>query len=290
MEGLTMKFRHGSSLNLYMFALVAVTLSGCAGVNFYSDSALKEPTGIPIYGSKPYVLVARSKAKDKPVDISIQYITDRSQVIYAKPTSGFGSSDLKITLDHGQLTQFGQITDTKIPELLNAVGGLLTSRATGIKTLAEADELKIKASGGTTQAAKIPDKETQEKIKSLLKDMSDQKANLDNLIKSEGDVVKIVNQLLQNFVDAFDVPEKIGLLSTYGDQLIAAAKEFDSLPEPPAAASPRTTALQVVTTLKPKLQEIVTKITPDPVSNVADFELYEIVQDSNGGVSLRLVK
>lgn len=88
----------------WILAVSAAALSGCAGVDFYSDPGLKKPTGIPIYGAKPYVLVARTKAKDKPVEVSIQYLTDRSQVIYAKPRSGFGSADLKLSLSNGQLT------------------------------------------------------------------------------------------------------------------------------------------------------------------------------------------
>ncbi len=269
---------------------VVILLSGCAGVNFYSDPELTKKTGIPIYGAKPYVLVARTKAKDKPVEISIQYVTDRSQVIYADPRSGFGSSDLKLALDHGQLTQFGQVTDTKIPELLEAVSGLLTSRATAAKTLAEADVIK-RGAVSTTQAVKIPDADALKSIKSLLQDMSGPQASSDigKLDKSEKDVVNKVRDVLVNIVEAVDKPEKAGLLPGLGEQLIALAKQFAELPEPPVAPSARTTALQRIADWKPKLAGIVGKITQEEPSNETDFELYEILSAPTG-MSLRRVQ
>jgi predicted component of type VI protein secretion system len=63
----------------------AAVVSGCAGVSFYSDPELKKLTGIPVYAPKPYLLVARTGAKDKPVDVSIVYLNDTSKVVYAKP-------------------------------------------------------------------------------------------------------------------------------------------------------------------------------------------------------------
>lgn len=44
---------------------VAVSLTACAGWNFYSDRALTTRAGIPIFAPKPYLLVARTGAADK---------------------------------------------------------------------------------------------------------------------------------------------------------------------------------------------------------------------------------
>ena len=108
---------------------VGVGLSGCAGVSFYSDPTLQNETGIPIYGSKPYLLVARTGAAEKPVEVSIVYLSDPQKIIYAKPRSGFGSANLKLSLANGQLTEFGQETDTKIPDLIDSLSGFITARA-----------------------------------------------------------------------------------------------------------------------------------------------------------------
>lgn len=269
--------------------LVVALLTGCAGVSFYSDPTLKDKTGIPIYGAKPYVLVARTKAKDKPVEVSIQYLTDYSRVIYAKPRSGFGSSDLKLSLSNGQLTQFGQATDTKIPELIAAVSGLLTSRGNAEKALAEADSIRSKI--GTTQSAKIPDAETLKAIKSLLADMTEPAAKTDiaKLDKTEQAILANVVHALSNIASAVDDPSKVNLVPGYGDGLIAAAKQFSDLPADPAASSARATALQRIRDWKPRLADIVAKLTPEEAAPAGDFELYEIQQSANG-VILRRVR
>ncbi|WP_146187973.1 hypothetical protein [Acidovorax sp. CF316] len=252
-------------------------------MNFYSDSKLENKTGIPIYGSKPYVLVKRTKAKDKPLEISIEYITDRSQVIYADPRGGFGSADLKLSLSNGQLTQFGQITDTKIPELISAVSGLLTARGNSEKALAEADSIKGKIGVATTQSAKVPDASTLREIKVLLFDMTRSEAvtDLRKLDPSELSVVQRVEAALGKLSGANPAQVTQG-----GDDLIEAGKDFAALPEDRTGTSARTIALQRVTHWKPRLAGIVASIMPDAPAPADDFELYEITH--TGG--LRRVK
>lgn len=108
---------------------VAFSLTACAGWNFYSDRGLTTRSGIPIFAPKPYLLVARTGAADKPVEVSVVYLNDPQNVIYADPRSGIGSAALSLTLSDGRLTTFGQTTDTKIPETITSLAGLLTARA-----------------------------------------------------------------------------------------------------------------------------------------------------------------
>ncbi|HEY0856447.1 MAG TPA: hypothetical protein VGE16_05290 [Albitalea sp.] len=103
-------------------------LSACAGVNFYADPGLQTRTGIPIHAAKPYLLVARTGAAEKPVEVSVVYLSDPQKVIYADPRSGFGSSNLKLSLSNGQLTEFGQEADNKGLELVQSLAGLITAR------------------------------------------------------------------------------------------------------------------------------------------------------------------
>ena len=150
--------------------LMVTALGGCAGVNFYADPALKNPTGIPIYGSKPYLLVVRTKSEEKPIDVSILYLPDPSKVIYADPRSGFGTAKLTLNLTQGQMTSFGQDIDMKVPELLGAFTGVLTGRATAAKTLAEADQIKA-AIPKTAQSSELLDATVLDKIKNLYSDL-----------------------------------------------------------------------------------------------------------------------
>ena len=111
----------------------AIALSGCAGLQFYSDQNLQtQETGVKFYYPKPYLLVSRTGAKDNPVQVSVIYLPDQSKPIYAKLKSGYGSADLSLAFQNGILTNIGQKTDTKIPETIAALAGMATA-AGGLK-------------------------------------------------------------------------------------------------------------------------------------------------------------
>lgn len=124
-----------TSLHLLVFA-TSIACFGCAGVNFYSDADLKTKTGIPIFATKPYLLVVETGSNEKPIEVTVVHLRDAERVIYADPRSGFGSSNLTLTLTNGQLVSFGQETDTKIPELINSLSGFITARADAAKSAA----------------------------------------------------------------------------------------------------------------------------------------------------------
>jgi hypothetical protein len=131
MEGTTMRYRNA----IVTLTLLAVLFTACARVAFYSDAKLKHgETGVKFYTPKPYLLVARTGAKDKPVEISIIYLPDLSHPIYAKSKTGLGTTDLSLTIANGVLSTVGVKTDSKVPELLTAIGSLTTSVATAAKT------------------------------------------------------------------------------------------------------------------------------------------------------------
>jgi len=176
-----------------VFSITAV-LGGCAGITFYSDPELKNQTGIPVYPSKPYLLVSRTGAKEKPIDTSIVYLPDRTKVIYAKPRSGFGSANLTMALAGGQMTSFGQQTDTKIPELITSLAGMITARAGAEKTLAEARAIEDGFREEAAPSAKVSSK----LVLSLSKDIL-QKATpsgLPGLLDSELRKLKSIAQAL----------------------------------------------------------------------------------------------
>jgi hypothetical protein len=109
-------------------ALAAVMAAGCAGFEFYTDAALKgEQTGIKFYTPKPYLLVGRVGGDSKPVEVSVVYLPDLSQPYYAKARSGWGSSNLTMTLADGRITQFGQQVDNNGAATLTALQSLITA-------------------------------------------------------------------------------------------------------------------------------------------------------------------
>ena len=123
----------GTSAARLVMAAALLLISGCAGVEFYSDEGLTHRTGIKYYTAKPYLLVANTGAKDKPVEVSIVYIPDLSHPTYAKPVSGLGTSDLSLSFNNGMLASVGEKTDSKIPELITALGSFVSNAASAAK-------------------------------------------------------------------------------------------------------------------------------------------------------------
>lgn len=127
-------------LKRFIACALVLLACGCARFQFYGAENLSgQETGIKFYTAKPYLLVARTGNKEKPVEVSVTYLPDLSKPLYASPKSGLGSSNLTLSLSNGMLTQMGQQADTKIPELLTSVGGLSEALASAKKTRREAD-------------------------------------------------------------------------------------------------------------------------------------------------------
>lgn len=254
----------------------ATAISGCAGVSFYSDPGLKNKTGIPVYAPKPYLLVARTGAKDKPVEVSVIYLNDTSKVIYAKPQSGLGSAKLTLALTNGQMTSFGQDTDTKVPELITALSGMVTARAGAEKVEAEArkilSDIEQSADFATTGAKvkvvadDIEDAIKTGKLKGLsateLGDVKDAKAALDSAVATLTDPTK--------------APAGPAALEVVKAQAEALGKIGDN-----ATGDARASAAGLVKTWAAELEALFDKAQPEKPPQ-ATFELYEITQGASG--------
>jgi hypothetical protein len=104
-------------------------LTSCATVQFYKDEALTQKTGLRVHTAKPYILVAKTNAKDRPVEISVVFLPDLAHPVYVKQIPGFGSSELKVTMANGVLTSFGTSFDPAVAETLEALSSLVGSGA-----------------------------------------------------------------------------------------------------------------------------------------------------------------
>ncbi len=265
--------------------LGASVFSGCAGVSFYSDKAVKNATGIPIYAPKPFVLVVRTGNKDKPIETSIVYLSDPNNVVYAVPRSGFGSSDLSIALANGQLTAFGQKTDTKVPEIMGAVAGMLTARAGAAKTEAEAQQI----TRGLGEQAGESWVEIGTKLKKLAVEKSGKmKSELAGLTQSELLVVgaalqtaQIVGEKLSNPANIASAPAEVANLG----------KTLEPMETLATNATPKHDAsVKMAASWAKELRALLPSPQSTPVAPAApvlpDFELYEI-QFNDGQVVLR---
>jgi hypothetical protein len=119
-----------AAFTLAIVTACATTLSACAGVRVYSDPALTHETGVKVFAPKPYLLVARTGAKNAAVQVSIVYLPDINEPSYIRQQRGWGSTDFSVGIQNGMLVQLGSKADSHLPETLGAVGDLLTAAGT----------------------------------------------------------------------------------------------------------------------------------------------------------------
>lgn len=274
-------------LKFAVATIALAALTGCAGVDFYSDAQLTRKTGIPIYGPKPYLLVARTGAEDKPVEISVIYLNDVNNVIYANPRSGFGSNELSMAFTDGRLASFGLKTDPKIAEMMTSFAGLLTARAGAAKTRAEADEIRSKF-GSTGQSA-VSKKAAGDEALGIAADMQT-KLTSGSLQGLTGPELKSLGEQAQKLKLAATALADVTQAATNDTQLEnlnAVAQELGKFGAATASTS-RDLSLQIIGKWASSLKKIGGDAVP-PKAPEATFELYEIIQ-SQGSSSLRRVQ
>ncbi|HNC84738.1 MAG TPA: hypothetical protein PK999_16920 [Nitrospira sp.] len=251
----------------------AAVVSGCAGVSFYADPELTKSTGIPIYAPKPYVLLSRTGAKDKPVDVSIVYLNDTSKVVYAKPHSGFGSAKLSLALSNGQMTSFGQETDPKIPELIASLSGMITAQAGAGKTGAEAKKILSEIEQGADYVA------TGAKVKAVADDIaaSLKARKLDGLTGDERKDVSDAKDALLTAAATLSNPTHVEPRDAALKVVKAQTEVLSKISDIPGGLD-RAEATGRLKGWAAKLASLFDNAQPEKPKEAA-FELYEIVRD-----------
>lgn len=266
-----------SILKVVSLIVALSILSNCARISIHDNKEMTgDSTGIKFYTPKPYVLVTRTGAKDKPIDIQIVYFPDLKNPLYARAQSGFGSSNLTMSFANGMMTTFGQQTDTQLPELITAVSGIPGLLATAEKTRREADALK-------PQSSDLP---------GTGKDISGLANDLDNLLQSvdgkkaltttqQGSLARIKSTLETLAADFQKPGAALGLSS-----LIASAetslKNLRGVKPGSTTLNPQEQGvwnkLSVVTS---SLEKIIGDLKPKP-KTAPTLTLYELVIDGTG--------
>jgi uncharacterized membrane-anchored protein YhcB (DUF1043 family) len=260
---------------------VALCASGCARFAFYSNADLTgRETGIKFYTPKPYLLVARTGAQDKPTEVSVIYIPDLARPIYAQLRTGIGSANLTMTLSNGMLTTIGQDTDTKIPELITALGGFATSVATARKTSREASLLKQAAQDYSSVSRDLAT------IASDLRLRIDQAAKSKQLSQLELQAADGIANTLEGASQLLADPTKAELNVPAVIVNLKSALDIWSKQLPPPAADAKgadVTLRRQIATLQVQTQGTLAKLLPKEPEE-AVFSLYEI--DNSTGVTI----
>ena len=106
-----------------------ILMSGCATVKFYSDPQLKNETGLRYYTLKPYLLVEFMAEKDNTVKTTVVYLPDIATPQYMLLKPGIGSNNLKMTFSNSALESYGIVTESQLPEALEAFAAMLSKSA-----------------------------------------------------------------------------------------------------------------------------------------------------------------
>lgn len=266
-------------------AACAMLATGCAELQIYKDEGLQTRAGIPFYVQKPYLLVSRTGAKEKPIDISVVYINDLSRPRYAKIQPGLlGSSETTLAFQNSALTAVGQKSDAQLDELLTAYGGLATSLATAGKTERETDLLGNQSADYGALGAQLRAIETS--LKTAI--AGARSANvlttleLQTLQTALGVITTsaaILEDPTQASAQAPAVLISLKNVSKNWEATLKAASTATSGPEP--------LLRRQISTLKEQLDAVIKKLSPEEAEKPS-FSLYEI-DNSTGSTVLKEV-
>ena len=117
-------------LKLFVLPVACIVLlAGCATAKVYSDAELKNETGLRFYTLKPYLLVEPMAEKDNTIKTSVVYLPDLSDPQFMVIKAGIGSSELKMSFNNSALESYGVVTDSQLPESMEAFAAILSKSA-----------------------------------------------------------------------------------------------------------------------------------------------------------------
>jgi len=131
------------SISLLLLFLGFLVFTGCASVKFYSDADLKNETGLRYYTLKPYLLVEFKATEDNTIRTTVIYLPDLANPQYVKTTPGLGSNELKIDFENSAIASCGLISESQIPETMEAFAAMLSKSAYAAQTFTGEGKLQV---------------------------------------------------------------------------------------------------------------------------------------------------
>jgi hypothetical protein len=119
-------------MKIVLLATALITVTGCARVQIKHVSATDTSGGIHFCEPRPYLLVSKTLKKDdkgnstEEFTSSILWFPDYSRRYVVKIKGGWGTVDGSVKLIDGwKLDSLGAKTDSKIPETIASITGLV---------------------------------------------------------------------------------------------------------------------------------------------------------------------
>jgi hypothetical protein len=142
-------------LALFVSATVYV-LTGCAPVQFYSNKALTEKTGLKYYSVKPFLHVERDAETNMIVKATVLYLPDLANPQYMVIREGLNSKKVNLKFTNGSIDTFGYTSTGKVGESVDALSAMISK---GTDALTELNTLKslqaVKASSNKVELYEI---------------------------------------------------------------------------------------------------------------------------------------
>lgn len=263
------------SIILSFILLISLILSNCAGVKVYSDPNLKHKAAIKVYLPKPFLLVERNPTKDVAFKANIIFLPDLAEPVYIMAKNGLGTSNLTLNLEKGYLSQYGAVTDSKIPETITAVSGLATALMPliNLADAAATGDTKLQA-GDTTKVKEL--KKIEIELKNIKIDLDT--APTTELTTNKAPLKDTLSKELEKAINTVNEYNPVRNPELY-KQLEVCMKLFETLIliEPQSEAGKRHN--QRYGELKSELEAVIKKIKPEEPPLPA-FELFEIIYNN----------
>jgi hypothetical protein len=263
---------------------IALLSSGCAAVRFYNDSGLTSETGIEFFSPKPYLLVEMSPAKDVAIKTTIFYLPDRGNPHYAKLKPGFGTSDLKLSLENGILTSVGLNSDSKIPESVTALSGIISGVGTSFKSITDGlNVLKVKETEKEQSGDVRGMKDAEKIINAVVTDLEKEiKNDYDFLSKNQKSTLSSICDSLRTISSELNQyrPKDIPLISVKLDNVMTFITDIRTSSEKKEAKEYNAK----IDTLKREIENSRNKIMPVIKDEKPSIVIYEILNEK--GITL----
>lgn len=226
--------------------------------------------------------MARTGAKDKPVEVSIIHLPDLKNPQYAYYRAGMGSNKINMALANSILTSYGLETDAKISETITALGSLTTATGGIIKAIAEAEKIREEAKKVREEASPEEIRRAAKIVKLVAGDLQEAAktmgTRLDNIAKKA--ISSIVTEL-HGIAAALEAPTAAAKLSEIVDRLKKTTdkKRWDKLKHTATQNDPIDFNARMEKDKK-LLKEALELLEPSPPpAEKTTFELYEIRQE-----------
>ena len=133
-----------------------LVITGCAPVQFYSNKALTEKTGLKYYSVKPFLHVERDAETNRIVKATVLYLPDLANPQYMLIREGLNSKKVNLKFTNGSIDTFGYTSTGKVGESDDALSAMISK---GTDALTELNTLKslqaVKASSNIVELYEI---------------------------------------------------------------------------------------------------------------------------------------